>query len=109
MTPEAPIENPWDTPVESSPERSDVAQSDLPSENLAPPASNPSALNNFKRKAQIRIEELEVKNEYLFQRNITLVTKVAELEVSNRRLSQELGLLQRARHVARLMQWLGLG
>jgi hypothetical protein len=108
MTPEAPIENPWDTPaLDPSLERA-PAQSALQPDSVPTP-SKPSALEIFKQKTQLRIEELEAKNEYLFQRNITLVTKVAELEVLNRRLSEELSLLKRASHIARLMRWLGLG
>ncbi len=109
MTPEAPIENPWDTPVLDPGLERTPAQSASQPENSAPTASNPLALDGFRRKTQIRIEDLETKNEYLFQRNIALVTKVAELEVLNRRLSEEVALLKRASHIARLMHWLGLG
>ncbi len=54
-----------------------------------------------------RITELETKNQYLFKRNIALVAKVAEMEVLNRQLSEELTALKKLVRTPWFMRWLG--
>lgn len=112
MISEAPDqENPWETPslepdlelIETShrlvalSEDTSASRSDT---EKAPFESEQSGVN-------ARLTELESKNQYLFKRNVTLVAKVAEIEVLNRRLSEELIALKKIARTPWFMRWLG--
>ncbi len=104
-------ENPWETPslgpdlelIETShrlvalSEDSFAALSDLEKASLASEQAGENA----------RITELEAKNQYLFKRNVALVAKVAEIEVLNRRLSEELIVLKKSVRTPWFMRWVG--
>lgn len=96
MTLEASIENPWETP---SLEPDSESMGDQPPEqHTDQPPEFPSASETFSsaHSAEVRVSELEARNQYLFRRNVTLVARVAELEVSNQRLTQEVNALKKA-------------
>jgi hypothetical protein len=107
-------ENPWETPslepdlelIETShrlvalSEDSLAALSDLEKASLESDESEQAGEN-------VRITELEEKNQYLFKRNVALVAKVAEIEVLNRRLSEELIVLKKSVRTPWFMRWVG--
>jgi molecular chaperone GrpE (heat shock protein) len=112
MIPKAPEdqENPWETPslepdlelIETSHRL--VALSDETF--LAPPDLEEDQKVSTELNAKSRIVELEAKNQYLFNRNVALVAKLAEIEVLNRRLSEEVIALKKSARTPWFMRWL---
>jgi hypothetical protein len=111
MTPEAPLENPWETPA---------LEPDLGPIHIAPPtaqstetltsassSNETSAEGRAQSHDEARIDELERQNRYLFRRNVVLVARVAELEVANQRLSEKVSALkQSASRTPWFMRWI---
>jgi hypothetical protein len=104
-------ENPWETPsLEPDLELIETSQRLVAlSEDAFPTLPDPekASLESEKSGANVRISELESKNQYLFKRNVALVAKVAEIEVLNRRLSEELIALKKSVRTPWFMRWLG--
>jgi hypothetical protein len=112
MIPKAPDqENPWETPslepdlelIETSHRLVSLSEdtfSPIPDPEKAPLESALSA-------ADARIAELEAQSQYLFKRNVALVAKVAEIEVLNRHLSEEVIALKKSARTPWFMRWLG--
>jgi hypothetical protein len=104
-------ENPWETPslepdlelVETSHRLVALSEDAFPALSDLEKAS----LESEQSGAKARIAELESKNQYLFKRNVALVAKVAEIEVLNRRLSEELIELKKSARTPWFMRWLG--
>jgi hypothetical protein len=104
-------ENPWETPslepdlelIETSHRL--VALSDETFFSHPDPEEGQTVSSESSAKA--RIVELEAKIQYLFDRNVALVAKLAEVEVLNRRLSEEVIALKKSGRTPWFMRWLG--
>jgi hypothetical protein len=100
--------DPWETPpsepdlelIETSQRLVSLSEDTFPS---TPEVENVSAQSD----ADARIIELETQKQYLFQRNVTLVARVAELEVLNRRLYEEMSALKKSVRAPWFVRWLG--
>jgi molecular chaperone GrpE (heat shock protein) len=112
MISEAPDqENPWETPsLEPDLELTETSHRlvALSEDTFASRSdTEKTPLESEQADANARIAELESKNQYLFKRNVALVAKVAEIEVLNRRLSEELIALKKTMRTPWFMRWLG--
>jgi hypothetical protein len=113
MIPKAPDdqENPWETPflepdldlIETSHRL--VALSDETF--LTPPDLEEGQTVSSESSTKARVVELEAKVQYLFNRNVALVAKLAEIEVLNRHLSEEVIALNKSARTPWFMRWLG--
>jgi molecular chaperone GrpE (heat shock protein) len=112
MIPKPPDqENPWETPslepnlelIESSHRLVELPEDAIHQDTSPSDSQDVSAKND----SEVRIAELEAQNQYLFNRNVALVAKVAEIEVLNRRLSEEIITLKKSARAPWFMRWLG--
>ncbi len=88
--------DPWETPpLELDPELMETSQR-LVSMSEALYGGHPSgqSANPESSPADLHAAQLESRNKYLFNRNIELVAKVAELEAANLRLQEQISALK---------------
>lgn len=111
--PEAPsdLKDPWETPPAAlDPELVATSQRLVSkSEAILHETAEPLPECAVPSSEAIRIAELEARNQYLFQRNVALVAKVAALEAANLRLQDELSnlrQLQRLSETPWYLRWL---
>lgn len=101
--------DPWETPpsepdlelIETSQRLVSLSEDTFPSMPIIETDSAQSVSDG-------RIVELERQKEYLFQRNVALVAKVAELEVLNGHLYEEISTLKKSARTPWFVRWLGL-
>jgi hypothetical protein len=96
MMPEATLDDkdPWEAPpAELDPELIETSQRLVSlSEGVFSPKIDP--IEGAMPDPQL--VELETRNQYLFERNVALVAKVAQLETANLRLQEEVSALRQA-------------
>lgn len=104
-------ENPWETPpLALDPELIETSQRLVAlSEEAFPAPPHPAPIPKAEAshpQFDPKLVELERQNQYLFQRNVNLVAQVAELEVQNRRLSEDLLALKQSARSPWYLRWL---